>query len=113
MEDLKMTKQQEYSLKRLRAFIERYDINEREGSTTKREFKEWEVRKLEDTDLIAVYSVVGLVEDEGTMASLICRTYRHIFIGKNGGYATYVDKKKGKGSKKVCGDRALWESARY
>ena len=52
------------------------------------EFKRWEVRETE-WGKVEVYSVVGMKGDEGTAASLFCRNYRQIFIGKNGGVVTY------------------------
>lgn len=40
----------------------------------------------EDLGFAVSFSIeVGLPNDEGTLASLICNTYKHFFIGKRGG----------------------------
>jgi hypothetical protein len=47
---------------------------------------------------------VGLPNDEGTLASLICNTYKHFFIGKRGGVTLRHTHSNGKfSSKKVSG----------
>ena len=82
----------------LKKDIIRYDFHDShekdftlEGS--RYEFKTFEVR--DDNGVVSVYSIVGLKNDEGTMAACVCRTYRHIFIGKLGGVHTYENRKKG------------------
>lgn len=47
---------------------------------------------------------VGLPNDDGTLASLICRTYKQFFIGKRGGVTLIHTNSNGKSSsKKVSG----------
>jgi hypothetical protein len=49
------------------------------------EVKKFEVTHFPDCPLTFVVVEVGMVGDEGTMASALCRDYRHIVIGKEGG----------------------------
>jgi hypothetical protein len=47
---------------------------------------------------------VGLLNDEGTLASLICNTYKHFFIGKRGGVTLRHTHSNGKfSSAKIVG----------
>lgn len=57
------------------------------------EFKKFEVNEY-DT-FVSVYAIVGGKNDEGTMASVLCRERIHLFVGKRGGitYPVYVMKK--------------------
>lgn len=93
-----MTSKQEKMVNTLKKDIIRYDFHDShkkdftlEGS--RYEFKTFEVK--DDNGIVSVYSVVGLKNDEGTMAAYTCRTYRQIFIGKCGGVHTYDNQKKG------------------
>lgn len=90
-----MTSKQEKMVNQIKADIIRYDFHDhRKGiENSSYEFKEFEVKDLGYA--VSVYSVVGLKDDEGTMAACICRTYRQIFIGKRGGVHTYDNQKKG------------------
>ncbi|MEE9125623.1 MAG: hypothetical protein V3U11_00635, partial [Planctomycetota bacterium] len=58
------------------------------------EFKKLEVR--ECGDLVSLCVEVGKIDDEGTWGSVICRDYRHIFIGRNGGLTLVNAKHKSK-----------------
>jgi hypothetical protein len=47
---------------------------------------------------------VGLPNDEGTLASVICNTYKHFFIGKRGGVKLCHTQSNGKfSSAKIVG----------
>ena len=66
-------------------------LNERQKHATNQyEYKEWEVnvREIEligrKYEFVYVSCTTGLVGDEGTMASVLCREHRHIHIGKRG-----------------------------
>lgn len=94
-----MTKQQEAMINRIKKDIIRYDFTDshKKGFTVEEsryEFKEFKVEMLEGTDIVCVCSIVGLKDDEGTMAACFARTYRQIFIGKRGGVMTYTNTKK-------------------
>lgn len=94
-----MTKQQEMMVNRIKNDIIRHDFidSHKKGFTVEEsryEFKQFEVTE-HDFGTVSVYSVVGLKDDEGTMAALIARTYRQIFIGARGGVRCYDNQKKG------------------
>lgn len=90
-----MTSKQEKMVNQIKNDIIRYDFHDhRKGiENSSYEFKEFKVE--DHGEFVSVYSVVGLKDDEGTMAACICRTYRQIFIGKRGGVHTYDNRKKG------------------
>ena len=48
---------------------------------------------------IIIYVVSGRVNDEGTMAAVLCRTHRQIFIGPRGGVRAYG---RGNGRKRTA-----------
>ena len=72
------------------------------GDPANYEFKKVEVKDL-DWGAVSMVTEFGRKGDEGTYAALICRDYRHFFIGPKGGI-TMVSAKDGK---KRTG---LWES---
>lgn len=76
-----MTRAQEAVVQKIKRYIEQNDMFKNDPSY---EFKKFEI---EDTDygVVIVYAVTGLKDDEGTMAAMLGRTTRHIFIGKRGG----------------------------
>lgn len=93
-----MTSKQEKMVNQIKKDIIRYDFTDShnkdftlEGS--RYEFKEFKVE--DHGEFVSVYSVVGVKGDEGTMAAIIARTYRQIFIGKRGGVKTFDNQKKG------------------
>ena len=93
-----MTSKQEKMVNTLKKDIIRYDFHDSNKKdftleNSEYEFKTFEVK--DDAGVVSVYSIVGLKNDEGTMAACTCRTYRQIFIGKRGGIHTYDNKKKG------------------
>lgn len=92
-----MTSKQEKMINTIKNDIIRYDFHDHRicGNieNSRYEFKEFKVE--DHGEFVSVYSVVGLKDDEGTMAACTCRTYRQIFIGKRGGVHTYDNQKKG------------------
>jgi hypothetical protein len=60
-------------------------ILERNARTGAKELKKFEVSHFPDCPLTFVIVEVGMPNDEGTMASVYCRDYRHIVIGRHGG----------------------------
>src|SRR5688572_6808126 len=76
------------------------------------EYKEFEVKELEWGD-VSLVTTVGRIGDEGTLASLIARNHRHIFIGPKGGLTLANPAKWVKGKKVpmrgwLKGYRAVW-----
>lgn len=58
---------------------------------------DYEVKQFEITEcdgFIDVYIVTGMKGDDGTMAAVLCRKYRHGFIGKRGGVSIVNSKGK-------------------
>ena len=47
-------------------------------------------------DFVSLTIETGMIGDEGTAASILCRTYRHIFIGVAGGCELANPLKKGR-----------------
>lgn len=93
-----MTSKQEKMVNTLKKDIIRYDFHDshKKGFTVENSGYEFKTFEVEDNDgIVSVYSVVGLKNDDGTMAACTCRTYRQIFIGKMGGVHTYYNQKKG------------------
>ncbi|MDR0818764.1 MAG: hypothetical protein LBN43_04240 [Oscillospiraceae bacterium] len=86
-----MTKWQEQEVRRIRKYIEDRDLY----NSPKYEFKEYKVTET-DYGTVILYSVTGLVGDEGTMAAVLARTTRHIFIGPKGGLRCFARGKNGK-----------------
>jgi len=105
-----MTEKQARVVKMLRRRVIQMD-----GHGDKYEYKRFDVKEM-DCDLVSVVSEVGLIGDEGTAASILCRTHRHILVGKRGGLtlvnAARFVKKDGRLRKipraNVKGARALW-----
>jgi len=60
---------------------------------------------ISDLGFAVSYTIeVGLPNDEGTLASLICNTYKHFFIGKRGGVKLCHTQSNGKfSSAKIVG----------
>ena len=80
-----MTKQQELAISKIKREVERqlfYSEN--------CEIKEWQVTENEYS--VGVYFVVGLKNDEHTLAEFYARDRGHVFIGKKGGLK-YVTKR--------------------
>lgn len=88
-----MTKRQEVMIQKIKRYIEENDMFK---NSPDYEFKEFSVEET-DYGTVIVYSVTGMKNDEGTMASILCRNTRHIFIGKRGGLRSSIwdsEKKK-------------------
>lgn len=87
-----MTKQQEIMVKKIKKYIEENDLFK---NSPDYEFKEFAVEET-DYGTVIVYSITGMKNDESTMAAILCRNIRHIFIGKRGGLrcSTWDSKKK-------------------
>jgi hypothetical protein len=77
-----MTPAQQKALDRIKAEIVRQKSN---GKPETSEFKKFEVTDGADTPLVFLVTEYGMKGDEGTMAALMCRDYRHFMIGKRGG----------------------------
>lgn len=60
----------------------------------------YEIKRLDVTDhdwgMTSIVIEVGRKGDEGTVGSIICRDYRHIFIGRSGGLQLVNAKHKAK-----------------
>lgn len=84
-----MTKQQEKTIERIKKEIPYFDFY----SSDKYEIKEFKVDECEY--FVSLYIVTGMKDDEGTLAALLCRKYRHAFIGKRGGIQVPYFKRKG------------------
>ena len=74
-----MTKQQERKVNMIREQAE----NLHGKHSSEYEIKEWKVE--ENEFFVSVVVEVGMIGDEGTMASIICRDRLQVFIGKRGG----------------------------
>lgn len=98
---------------------ERIFENDSNGCPEKYEYKRFEVKLLE-WGAVQILSEVGSKTDEGTMAAILCRTRRQIFIGRKGGLkllnpARFI-KKNGETRRVyqkgyIAGPRALWHPA--
>ncbi|WP_313528783.1 hypothetical protein [Anaerotignum sp.] len=75
-----MTKTQATAIQKIKKYIEQNDMH----NNSDYEFKEFNVKET-NYGTVIVYSVTGLKNDEGTMAAVLCRNTRHIFIGRRGG----------------------------
>lgn len=106
-----MTKQQESAVKYIREEVIRRDFHdwysleasrrislEQYEADSDYEIKTFEVKET-DYGVVWVSVETGMKGDEGTMAAVICRTYRHIGIGKRGGLFAYGKKPRGKETK--------------
>lgn len=90
-----MTNQQENVVKRIKEELERSFFY---GSKEDYEVKQFEVSEFKY--FVSVYAVVGMKNDNGTLASVYCRDTIHVFIGKKGGITYPVHKKLKNGSYK-------------
>lgn len=80
------------------AHIKAEILNVKHGCTAgSYEIKRFEVTlPREDSDLAFLFVETGMRNDEGTLASMLCRDRRHIMIGPNGGTELLNPKKKGR-----------------
>ena len=86
-----MTKSQERAIARIERLVQKELYND------EYEIKEWDVH--ENEYFVSLVVETGRKNDEGTLASIICRDRAHLFIGKRGGITYPVTTKKGK---QVC-----------
>ena len=54
-------------------------------SENRYEFKEIKVTKFAGSQLVFLIAEIGLINDIGTLASVLCRNRHHVMIGKRGG----------------------------
>lgn len=87
-----MTKAQERTIEAIKSGLPRFDFY---GAPADYEVKEFVVKEYEY--FVSVYIVTGRKNDDGTLAAVLCRKYRHAFIGKKGG-VSYMNSK----SNRVC-----------
>ena len=85
-----MTNKQKFTVDLLTSAIKSVDFI---GHAENYEFKEYTITE-HDYGTVELYCVTGLKGDEGTMAEVLCRRTRQIFIGKNGGLTSYNNQKK-------------------
>jgi len=86
-----MTERQKHKVEWLRDRVLEHD-----GHGDGYEYKKFELHGFTDSSLVWVISEVGKEGDEDTMASVFCRTMRHIMIGPRGGM-TLVNAAPGQG----------------
>ena len=87
-----MTKAQELTIK----VIEDYMLNRmcNRNRNNRYEIKRKEVEEITE-NLVSLVIQTGLIDDDGTWASLLLRDTIHVFIGKKGGTFCYVTAKRG------------------
>ncbi len=97
-------------------FLHDAHVGSRDPSESKYEYKRFDVKESPETGQVFLLTEVGLKNDEGTMASILCRSSRHIAIGKKGGL-TLLNARKTRGkkldTKYVRGRRAVWYQTAY
>lgn len=73
------------------------------GDTDRYEFKKLELSMLEDSKTIQFLCETGLIGDENTMASILARNTRQIFVGKKGGVSAYKFNEKNRKVRRLNG----------
>lgn len=90
-----MNKTQERTVERIRHDVmDAFDLSHGKGEF---ELKEFRVNECEY--FVSVVAEVGMVGDEGSLASIFCRNRVHIYVGKRGAM-TYPCYKNGKHSRR-------------
>lgn len=84
-----MTKAQERVVEAIRARIAEFDFY---GRPEQYELKEWTVT--EEHGRVCLVFETGMKNDEGTMASVLCRKRRQAFISQRGSITVYMWNKK-------------------
>lgn len=98
-----MTQLQEKAINRIKRLVES------DMYTDNQEIKTWEVTDCDSfVSLVVEYGYKG---DEGTLASIICRTRAHLFIGKRGGITYPVTTKNGKFVRRQFGGYSILQAA--
>lgn len=95
-----LPRRQAWSLEKLKTHLVRDSTMLRSFPDTY-EIKEWDA-KLLGYGIVSVVVEVGMKNDAGTMASILCRDRFHVFIGKNGGMFQYVRRTKGGKSRRTA-----------
>lgn len=85
-----MTNAQRDTLDQIKKEIPRFDFHDRPDLF---EIKTWEVKET-DYGCVIVNVVTGPIGDEGTLACVLCRRHRRLFIGTRGGVTTSKYNKK-------------------
>ena len=85
-----MTKQQERKIELIRNYMKNYHGKYSDNY----ELKEDEVQDIGAGGIISVVLEVGLKEDEGTMAAILCRDRIHVFVGPRGGVTCHSKNRK-------------------
>lgn len=82
-----MTKAQEQTIRKVMREIPRFDFYSSEGY----EVKDFDIT-VTDFGKVFISFHTGMVGDEGTLASVICRKWRHFMIGERGGVSVFTQK---------------------
>jgi hypothetical protein len=101
-----MNKAQVQAIEYLLEAVVHYQAN---GDPEGHEFKRIDIA--EWPSFVSVTTVYGLCKDEGTLAAVCARDYRHFTIGTRGAI-TLRNSKRGRGNRKVRGRAALFEMTR-
>lgn len=83
--EIRINPTQERVVERIRQYIVEHDCFR---NSPDYEIKEFTVEET-DYGTVIVKTTTGRRNDEGTLASCLCRTYRQIFIGPRGGTRAY------------------------
>lgn len=94
---MKMTKRQEQAVAKIRALVEKDMLID-----DNHEIKKFDLKELEY--FVSVIVETGMKNDEGTLASILCRDRAHMFVWK-GGRVTYPVSKTLKNGKFKCYDK--------
>jgi hypothetical protein len=89
-------------------FVDRVFERNRRCSPRDIESKKFEVKNADGRTFVVLE--VGMVGDEGSAASIYCRDYRHVVIGKRGGIEL-LNPKPTKRTKKVFKTAGGWFNA--
>lgn len=82
-----ITRKQKLEIDHILRDIPYYDFH----NSNKFEIKTFEIN-VNGFGIVDLYFVTGMIDDEGTLAGILCRKYRHVFIGKRGGLSMVSDK---------------------
>lgn len=73
------------------------------------EYKKFEIEET-NYNTVILFTIVGSKADEGTLAEILCRTRRHIFIAKRGGIKIANVKSKKNGHTLKNWPRGYWNA---
>ena len=80
-----MTKAQERTIEAIKNRVAEFDFY---GRPEQYEIKRWEVT--EEHGIVCLVFETGMKNDEGTMASILCRKKRQVFISPKGSITVYM-----------------------